>query len=188
LFLLRQCGFGDPASKTCVEFGCGLGRVTIPLSRGFGTVHGYDISARHLALARQRGEAVGCGNIRLHYCGDGKLAPLADCDFFYSRLVFQHNPPPVMRELVRLALASLRPSGIAIFELPVYLSGYRFSIGTYLSTSGKDLMEMHCLPQREVFSLVEAAGCSLTEVREDRTVEIRQECLGNYFVIGRPAA
>jgi len=186
LSLLRQLSFGNTAAKTCVEYGCGLGRVTIPLSRQFGQVHGYDISARHLLLARQRAEAVGCDNVRFHHRGDGLLAPLTTCDFFYSRLVFQHNPPPVMRELVRLALASLRPGGIAIFELPVYLSGYAFRVEEYLNAPRKERMEMHCLPQREVFALVEAVGCSLIEVREDRTVEIKQECLGNYFVITRP--
>jgi SAM-dependent methyltransferase len=187
LALLRRLGF-DPVGKTCVEYGCGLGRITMPLAARFAKVHGYDISANHLALARQRAEAVGAANIQFHHCGGDVLALLEACDFFYSRLVFQHNPPPVMRELVRLALASLRPGGIAVFEIPVYLSGYGFGIGEYLENPSEERMEMHCLPQREIFALVEAAGCRLIEVREDRTVELFKECLGNYFVIGRPAA
>jgi SAM-dependent methyltransferase len=187
LALLHRLGFG-PAGKTCVEYGCGLGRITMPFAARFAKVHGYDISANHLALARQRATAVGAANVQFHHRGDGVLASLESCDFFYSRLVFQHNPPPVMRELVRLALSSLRPGGIAVFEIPVYLSGYAFRIGEYLKNPSKERMEMHCLPQREIFALVEAAGCRLIEVREDRTVELFKECLGNYFVIGRPAA
>lgn len=187
LALLHGLGF-DPAGKICVEYGCGLGRVTMPFATRFEKVHAYDISASHLALARQRAAAVGAVNVQFHHRGDGVLAPLEACDFFYSRLVFQHNPPPVMRELVRLALASLRPGGIAVFEIPVYLSGYCFRIDAYLENPSKERMEMHCLPQREIFDLVDAAGCRLIEVREDRTVELFKECLGNYFVIGRPAA
>ncbi|HWB47711.1 MAG TPA: class I SAM-dependent methyltransferase [Stellaceae bacterium] len=186
--LLRQLDFGDPAEKTCVEYGCGVGRVTIPLAARFGEVHAYDISASHLALARQRAETMRAANIGFHHRGSGLLEPLAPCDFFYSRLVFQHNPPPVMRELVRLALASLRPGGVAIFEIPVYLAGYRFHIDDYLDNPPPERMQMHCLPQREIFSLISQAGCFLLEVREDRTIEIRRECLGNFFVIGRPAA
>jgi SAM-dependent methyltransferase len=187
LGLIRPLGF-DPTGKTCVEYGCGLGRVSMPLAARFATVHAYDISASHLALARQRAEAVGATNVQFHHRGGGVLTPLEDCDFFYSRLVFQHNPPPVMRELVRLALASLRPGGIAVFGLPVYLSGYTFRIDEYLENSGKERMEMHCLPQREIFAVVQAAGCQLIEVREERTIELFKECLGNYFVIGRPFA
>ena len=142
----------------------------------------------HLALARQRADAAGSDNIRFHHRGNAMLEPLVPCDFFYSRLVFQHNPPPVMRELVRLALASLRPRGIAIFAIPVYLAGYSFHIDDYLGNPPKDIMEMHCLPQREVFSLVAAADCLLIEVREDRTIETHRECLGNFFVIERPAS
>ena len=187
LELLHRLGF-DPAGKTCVEYGCGLGRVTMPLATGFAKVHAYDISASHLALARQRAEAVGAANVQFHHRGGGVLAPLEDCDFFSSRLVFQHNPPPVMRELVRLALASLRSGGVAVFEIPVYLSGYSFRINEYLENPSKERMEMHCLPQSEIFALVETTGCRLIEVREARTVELFKECLGNYLVIGRPTA
>jgi SAM-dependent methyltransferase len=186
LTLLRRLGF-DPAGKTCVEYGCGLGRVTMPLAARFAKVHAYEISASHLALARQRAEALGAANVQFHHRGGGILASLEACDFFYSRLVFQHNPPPVMRELVRLSLASLRPGGTAVFEIPVYLSDYAFRIGEYLKNPGKERMEMHCLPQAEIFALVEAAGCRLIQVREDRTVQLYKECLGNYFVIARPA-
>jgi SAM-dependent methyltransferase len=186
--LLDQLGFADRRQKICVEYGCGVGRVTIPLAGEFAEVHAYDISPNHLALARQRAETAAAGNIRFHHRGDGVLQPLASCDFFYSRLVFQHNPPPVMRELVRLALTSLRPGGVAIFEIPVYLAGYHFHIDDYLDDPTPELMEMHCLPQREVFALVAAAGCVLIEVREDRTIETHRECLGNFFVIERPAA
>ena len=186
--LLDHLGFAKPQRRICVEYGCGVGRVTIPLAEQFAELHAYDISANHLVLAQQRAETVGAGNVRFHHCGNGVLEPLTPCDFFYSRLVFQHNPPPVMRELVQLALASLRPGGIAIFEIPVYLTGYRFHIDDYLDNPPKEPMEMHCLPQREVFSLAAAAGCLLIEVREDRTIERHRECLGNLFVIGRPAA
>jgi SAM-dependent methyltransferase len=186
--LLDRLGFGDRHERICVEYGCGVGRVTIPLAEQFAELHAYDISANHLSLARQRAETAGVGNIRFHHRGNGVLEALAPCDFFYSRLVFQHNPPPIMRELVRLSLASLRPGGVAIFEIPVYLAGYRFHIDDYLDNPPKEPMEMHCLPQREVFSLAAAAGCVLIEVREDRTIETHRECLGNLFVIGRPAA
>ena len=185
-FQLKQLGYNDPSGKTCVEFGCGLGRVTIPLARQFAEVHAYDISGSHLTLARKRANAQSATNIRFHHRGGASLEPVEKCDFFYSRLVFQHNPPPVIRELIRLALDSLRPGGLAIFGAPVYLGGYRFGIAEYLEGPETGRLEMHCIPQRQIFSLISAAQCSLIEVREERSVTNTMECLADLFVVGRP--
>jgi len=187
-FMLRQIGFDDLTTKTCVEYGCGVGRVTLPLARKFAEVHAYDISRSHLDLAHQRVEAGGATNIKFHHRAEGLLAPLASCDFFYSRLVFQHNPPPVMRELIRGTLAALRPGGIAIFGVPVYISGYRFGVSRYLSRPAGLDMEFHCIPQRAIFPLIAEAGCMLIELREERTLDWEAECLSNLFVVSRPAA
>ena len=188
IHLLRQTGVGDLAAKTCVEFGCGVGRVSVPFARQFAEVHAYDISASHLALARQRAEAARVSNIRFHHRSGGEQTPLASCDFFYSRIVFQHNPPPVIRELIRAGLASLRPGGVAVFGVPVYISGYKFHIDAYLARHRTGDMELHCIPQRAVFALVAEANCQLIELREERTVDWATESLSNIFVIGRPAA
>lgn len=51
--------FFDSRGKTCVEFGCGVGRVSMPLSQELEKLHAFDISVRHLAIARERaGELV----------------------------------------------------------------------------------------------------------------------------------
>jgi SAM-dependent methyltransferase len=183
-FVLSKCGFGDLAGKTCVEYGCGMGRVTIPFAERFAEIHAYDISPSLIALAQQRAETMAAGNIRFHRCVGGLPDRLEGCDFFYSRVVFQHNPPPVIRELIELALRSLRPGGIALFGVPTFLSGYNFQIDEYLAQQ-RGGMEMHCIPQRKVFALIAAAGCRLLELREERDPD--KVCLGNLFVVERPA-
>ncbi len=186
-FLLRRLGSDDLAQKTCVEYGCGMGRVTIPLAARFAEVHAYDISPSHLALAQQRAEAMGAENVRFHHCAGGLPTRLESCDFFYSRLVFQHNPPPIISELICLALGSLRPGGIAFFGVPIYLPGYRFRIEEYLAAPRNGCMEMHCIPQHKIFSLIDAAQCAPIEVREMRRVLLKGEGLSNLFVVGRAA-
>jgi SAM-dependent methyltransferase len=181
---LARLGFGNLNHKTCVEYGCGVGRVTIPLAARFAAVDSYDISRSHLALGRERAEAAGAGNVRFHDCAGGIPDRLEKCDFFYSRLVFQHNPPPLICELIRLALAALRPGGIAMFGVPIYFADYRFRIDEYLALPPDPAeMEMHCIPQREVFSLIAAAGCSLIEVREEPRYKTG---IGNTFLVKRP--
>lgn len=93
--ILARHGFTSLSTKTCVEYGCGVGRVTMGLARRFGQVQAYDISQGHLSQAEQRTQEVGVSNCRFHLCSDNLLDSLEACDFFYSRIVFQHNPPPL---------------------------------------------------------------------------------------------
>jgi SAM-dependent methyltransferase len=188
-FLLRKLGFGELSGRTCVEYGCGIGRVTIPLATKCAEIHAYDISKSHLALARQRADSLRVNNVSFHHCGGSLPRPFQRCDLFYSRLVFQHNPPPIIRELIRLGLDSLRTGGVAIFGVPVYLSDYSFRIDEYLKNPPTAGMEMHCFPQREVFALISAAECSVVEVREERTIAVPASwCLGNIFVVQRQSS
>ena len=53
--------------KTCLEFGCGLGRVTSWLAERFETVIGYDISSAHLHLAQQYFGEKNYENISLYH-------------------------------------------------------------------------------------------------------------------------
>ena len=184
--VLRRYGFSDPGSKVCIEYGCGLGRMTLSLARTFKQVIGYDISASHLAMARRRATETGVGNVDFQLCATGRPIPrLAPCDFFCSFIVFQHNPPPVIRELIRAALRSLRPGGIAIFQVPTYQQGYAFQVREYLARPRSLDMEMHCIPQDVVFALVADDHCRILEVREDGWIG-RGHSISNTFVVKRP--
>lgn len=163
---LARHGFAF-SGKTCVEYGCGVGRVTTGLSRKFARVDAYDISAPHLDLARRHAHELGVGNVRFHECSANILGDLEACDVFYSRIVFQHNPPPVIVELIRKALAALRPGGIAEFQVPSYLPGYSFNLRKWLETDHPLDMQMHCLPQHRIFELIAELRCAVLEVRED---------------------
>jgi SAM-dependent methyltransferase len=170
------------SGKTCVEYGCGVGRVTTALSRSFARIDAYDISPNHLALARQRAQELGVGNVRFHECSSDPLADLERCDAFYSKFVFQHNPPPVMTELIRRALGALRPGGIGIFQIPSYISGYYFSLQEWLGADRLPDIQMHCLPQQKVFALIAGLQCELLEVREDDATGNRSRMVSNTFV------
>jgi SAM-dependent methyltransferase len=184
--ILRRHGFCHPESKICVEYGCGLGRVTFALANIFKKVHGYDISTTHLTSAERHASDTGIHNIDFHLCSADLVSKnLEDCDFFYSRIVFQHNPPPLMRELIATSLKSLRPGGVAIFQVPTYGAGYAFRIQEYLASSQQLDMEMHCIPQSEVFKLIVEAHCKILEVREDRSIGRLGQWISNTFVVER---
>lgn len=185
--IAHRCGEGGPAG-TCVEFGCGVGRVTMGLARHFKTVHAYDISATHLALARQRAQETATGNVVFHHSADDPLGPLEPCDLFYSVIVFQHNPPVVITRLLRNALRSLKPAGIGIFQVPTYYLDYRFRTAEWLAAEHPTDMQMHCLPQARIFELIAEAGCVVKEVREDNWAGPADRRLSNTFVVKKAGA
>jgi SAM-dependent methyltransferase len=181
--VLDRHGFGDTLSKTCVEFGCGLGRVSLALSRMFESVVGYDTSAAHIKLAEERKITQKFENVEFVLLTDIDQE-LISCDFLYSRLMLQHNPPPLMRYLIGSMLGSLRHGGVAIFQMPTYAPNYSFKVAEELAREWQPRIELHCMPQPEVFKAINAAGCEVLEVREDRAIG-KPGWVSNTFVVER---
>lgn len=184
--LLKKHGMTELAGRTCVEYGCGVGRITTAFAKRFQFVHAYDISAPHLAYAQERAREVRAPNIAFNECLELMQLQIAPCDFFFSIIVFQHNPPPVICELVRRALAALRRGGIAIFQVPTYIASYEFDLTKWLATQHQLDMQMHCVPQKKLFELIIEQGCTLLEVREDIAAGAHDTILSNTFVVQRP--
>jgi SAM-dependent methyltransferase len=184
--ILQKHGMSDLASRICVEYGCGVGRITAAFAKRFQSVYAYDISAPHLAYADQHAAEVGASNITFHECLELMKISIAPCDFFFSIIVFQHNPPPVICELVRRALTALRPGGIALFQVPTYIASYQFNLQEWLITEHQLDMQMHCVPQRHLLELIAKARCDLLEVREDNAAGSPDTILSNTFVVQRP--
>jgi hypothetical protein len=86
--------------------------------------------------------------------------------------------------LIGAALRSLRAGGIAIFQVPTYQEGYSFRIKDYLAQPPTLDMEMHCIPQHVVFSLIAEEHCKILEVREDGWIG-RGHSISNTFVVQR---
>lgn len=153
--------------KTCLEFGCGVGRATSAIASVFPKVFGVDISAPHLEIAGSWFKKSGISNvelIQLHRVED--VASLPEFDLLYSTIVFQHNPPPIIAYLLDTLFSRLRPGGYVLFQVPTYRAGYRFALKDYLKDTAPG-MEMHVLPQQAIFQLFRKHGISAIEVQED---------------------
>jgi SAM-dependent methyltransferase len=166
-----------------LEFGCGVGRVAIPLAAIARSVIAYDISERHLEFARKRAAALGRANMQIIAIGGGLPADFEPCDVFYSRLVLQHSPPPIIGEVIRRLIRSLKQGGVGVFQVPTYCVGYRFSIAESLRSPIKLDMDMHCYPQASLFSLIADEGARLIHVRDDDAPGRRDLFVSNTFVI-----
>ena len=82
------------------------------------------------------------------------LAVPGGFDLFHSIITLQHNPPPLIAEILAAAFAGLNPGGDAFFQVPTYERGYRWDIKNYLSDlAPRGGMEMHVLPQSVIFAV-----------------------------------
>ncbi len=183
LSVLARHGFSPADLPRACDYGCGVGRMTVPMRRRFAAVTGCDVSVPHLTLARA---AAGAGVVFALVAapGFGMAAPF---DLWFSTLTLQHNPPPVIAAILRRMFALLAPGGVAVFQLPTERAGYAFDPASYLQApDGPDPLEIHVLPQPAVFALAEAAGCVPLEVREDCLIWPPTACISNRFVFAKP--
>lgn len=169
---------------TCVELGCGVGRVTEALAARFDRVIGLDISAAHLDVAQTHACEQGTTNIGYrHLRAIEDVAQVEPFDVLYSRIVLQHNPPPVMARLLVELLSKLRPGGIAFFQVPTYKAGYRFAIDDYLEGDNTTNMEMHYFPQAPLLALIAQLDCRVLEIREDDLIGLSVTAISNSLLI-----
>lgn len=173
---LARIGRRADQFQHCVDYGCGVGRVTLQMARRFPKVTGLDISAPHLHLAGETFRRAGFEHVTLTQVMPDHLMPVESCDLWYSRIVLQHCPPPVTMNILRHAFRALNMGGVATFQLPVWLQGYSFQLKPYLAGTPGAEMEMHAIPQRTILELADWQGLVLRDLREDS------------FLIGRPAA
>ena len=153
----------------CVEFGCGVGRCTIWLARRYEHVVALDVSEPHLALAREKAASEGLKNIEfVHIRSKVELDRLRGADVFYSHIVLQHNPPPLIAQIIDAAFPACgRRVCCVFFQVPTYGSGYAFHLDSYLGDLSDRGMETHAFPQKAVFDLAGSHGLTPLETGPD---------------------
>jgi SAM-dependent methyltransferase len=116
--LFRQLDGVPFESDACLDFGCGVGRLTIPLSARFTRTVGVDVARSMIDRARRFGRQ----NERLEFVVNRHpdLRPFRDAtfDFVYSCLVLQHMPPDVALRYIGEFFRVSRPGGLVVFQVP----------------------------------------------------------------------
>lgn len=104
------------APQRGLDFGCGVGRLTIPMARVCRQVVGADISEAMLAEARKNCANQGLENVDFILSDDELSRLVGVFDLIYSYIVFQHIPPAQGEKLVSRLLERLAPGGIAVLH------------------------------------------------------------------------
>jgi 2-polyprenyl-3-methyl-5-hydroxy-6-metoxy-1,4-benzoquinol methylase len=106
--------FGPIVRGTAIDFGCGVGRLTIPLARQFTEVLGLDVSETMLNQARENCRGVGITNASFLQ-SPGALSEIAanhSIDFLISYITFQHIPERIGYDIFGQLTTWMRPKAI----------------------------------------------------------------------------
>jgi len=156
-----------------LDFGCGMGRLTLPLGEYFEECIGVDISD---SMIRQAQEL--CKSARCHFLLNDRPTlpfPNEDFDLIYTSIVLQHVPQKALiRGYISEFVRTLRKDGLLVMQIPSHIKLrnrlqpkrrlYEFLRGVGVSESylyqtlRLTPMLMNFLPEREVFRVVETAG------------------------------
>jgi SAM-dependent methyltransferase len=187
---LSRSGIEANRFRSCLEYGCGLGRVTRWLAPHFEQVHAYDTSRSHLSEAEQYLRSQGIANVDLNHVESVQdIFKLPKVDVVFSLIVLQHNPPPIIRLIIAEFLKALNPGGVAFFQVPTYRLGYRFGLEEYIANDcTRQDMEMHVLPQPVIFDIIRREGGQIVEVIEDERTGMRAGEVSNTFLVRRPTS
>jgi SAM-dependent methyltransferase len=169
LATLNRLGRAPASYTTLFEFGCGVGRVTPFLARSLPRLIACDVSTTHVAIAREILKQEKIHNVTLRLASARDFGMTEGFDIWFSRLVLQHNPPPLTAMVLRRAMSLLSPGGLAHFQLPTYARAYRFKTKEYLEKPSLGI-EMHVFPMPAVFEIAAETGCEPLEVWHDNSL------------------
>ena len=129
---IRETVSPDFAPSRALDFGCGVGRVLVPIARRFPNAVGVDVAESMLAEAKKN--ILDEGVIAELLLGDDALSQVSgDFDFIHSYIVLQHIPRLRGEGIISGLLDRLRPGGVAALHvtyrlgLPVAKSLFRWT-------------------------------------------------------------
>ena len=105
------------APARSLDFGCGVGRTTIPIARRSQHAVGLDISTDMLAEAARNAAAAGVSNVEWVQSDDQLSRLSGNFDFIYSIIVLHHIRPEVGYRIIRRLLSSLNPGGAVALQI-----------------------------------------------------------------------
>jgi SAM-dependent methyltransferase len=176
--VLDQCTrfFGpDWVPGRALDFGCGVGRLSLPLSRRFAQVTGLDVAPAMLSEAERLASLGNAANLRWLPADDRLSAVEGESfDFILSFIVFQHIPERRGQQIFARLLQHLAPGGIGVFHfkyaqvLPAHpwstFLSHRVPGGRALINGlrgkplGESHMQMNAYSLNRVLQTIQAAG------------------------------
>lgn len=107
--------------QKALDFGCGVGRLTLALADFFDEVTGVDVSPTMIRLADRLNREPERVRYVLNLREDLAVFGDEEFDVVYTDIVLQHLEPGIARGYLIEFLRILRPGGLLVFQLPSHL-------------------------------------------------------------------
>lgn len=171
-----------------LDFGCGVGRLALPLARACEEVVGVDVSDGMLAEARANAKQQGISNVEFVKSDPTLSGVSGSFDFLNSLIVFQHIPTPRGEAIFRRLLGLLRDGGVGALHFT-----YAFGSGTSRARKAllqayaaapvlwsvrnlakgrplrEPMMQMNAYDLNRLFRILQESGCELVHPRFTET-------------------
>jgi SAM-dependent methyltransferase len=129
--------------RRAIDFGCGTGRLVVPLARICEKVVGLDTSESMLAETRKNCESRSLTNVELVKSDDELTRLTGQYDFIHSVIVFQHIPISRGERIVVNLLKHLSPAGVGVLHFGFYTNAS--SASKAISRARGYIPLMHCM-------------------------------------------
>lgn len=114
---IRSCLDAGYSPRRALDFGCGVGRILVPLARACEEVVGVDVAETMLQEAQAVLDAEGLGNVTL-VKGDDHLSRVkGPFDLVHSYIVLQHIPCVRGQRLFRRLVELVGEGGVGVIHL-----------------------------------------------------------------------
>jgi ubiquinone/menaquinone biosynthesis C-methylase UbiE len=119
-----------------LDFGCGVGRLIIPLAQISEQVDGIDVSESMLAEASRNCESRSIRNVSF-FKSDDELSAIKEYhyDFIHSFIVFQHIPIKRGIKILKGLLSCLNPGGVGVLHFSYAKSRRISEVITWVSAN-----------------------------------------------------
>lgn len=168
---------GDFRPQRALDFGCGVGRLTIPIAMRSEEAVGMDISPRMMEIAGENAKRQNVYNISFAESGDTlKFPGEGGFDLIHSFVVIQHIPAKTGEKLIAQMLEKLNPEGIGVLQITYKIIGSRmfdlymkfpllYKLRGLVKGRDKFLIPMYGYDLNRVFGLLQEHGCYNCRVR-----------------------
>lgn len=167
--------------QRAMDFGCGVGRLVIPLAKRCKEVVGIDISEKMLEESKKNSQQNGLENVEFFLSDENLSKVSGKFDLIHSFIVFQHINPEIGEKVFKRMLELLSDDGIGAlqftFKHPADMSEvfrfklYRdypifYKLRKLLKGDGlKQFMPMYEYNLNRLFSLLKENNCHKCSIK-----------------------
>lgn len=167
--------------RRALDFGCGVGRITLPLARRCETVTGIDISENMLKEARQNSAKFSLNNVNF-VKGDNDLTRISgEFDLIHSFIVFQHIKPKIGEAIFKEFVRMLSNGGIGVLHFTYFDNqmtpaqkirfqiyrdfAWSYKLRNFIKKKNEPLIQMYLYDLNRLLLVLQENDCHKCQIR-----------------------